>query len=1166
MNRIYQIIAIFLAASLMMGCTDELILDDGTIPAGSSSCVVTVGFPAFNSALDSRSSGDAIKSIKSLWVVLFTPEGEYVDKYQVNGYDIIENTRPDGSGSSESMTGTASFRLTLPNGRWRMFAVANYPLDPNFTGNMAALQKLQCTWDLTDTGNNAQMFGYFTNTDKNDKSSMPESDVNDDQEGGINSFTGPIVTVGLGEPLHAWVRRAASKLTVAFNTANLKDNVYIYIKSMKIRDIPEQCYLGYKNSPGSDSNRKIEKISDKLIDGEVIYFPGAEPGQEWEDGKNHYTKWLSLKNGTPVMGMHTILHPEDRPYYAEKELSKELIDSLLAREHSESVPALYFYENNQGKGVLNTITDKRQDITGNNAQISFADGSDPGSKAWKDGKPHGTWVEIEGFYMCNDSLRPGRGPIKYRFMLGKDHLIDYNAERNHHYKLTLTFNGYANDVDFHIDYKEQAKPGFLVPPITYVGYLYNQEAAHTLRATPLPGYRLDSIVGIITDNEWRPSTLNPDTGLNDSEESLVYNKKAWEGQMKGTEYYVGGQGWANKLGLGTECKPNCEFGWLSLRKVTTVTYDMEGFGSDKALMVENFRETYYTPTKDDSGGPKGKRCYDFTGVNADTPPEGVQLGDNLNGKYSVHLKTRTIQDGGGKTSEERDYILSAPLYTRAKTLDPWAVYSGANPYNRHYRYARVRYTAYYTSDTDKNDKYTETDVSDIYQSRRLENPRAVYRKADSNEPFHVTMMYSLFQVHDEPLEGDVPAYEPVQSNGPWTATIEKDPNGIVSLKLGTQLAVGEGATISGRTGSFVDFSIIPRGQTPLDEADGAIITVRYHNNTCVHKIIFRRGYAPAQLRENGTEGLVWSSFNLYTKDKLCASPLSVGSMFVRCEDLSDPISERNNPIFPVNTIPSASDSFIIEGSSTKKTWAQIVAKSMSKGDADAFGEFELEVPGLKSVNRALFQAPDIHDVVTDILDNNDINFAFGIAYADGATKTLSTANAYAFHDLNDDNNAEDKTVNERGVRAVVAYSLTYGDNVLFPLGARGHARRKNVRWVYSSTMRGMARATGNGVLKYGSMDIKLGGYDLTGYGKTEMNVNDYRPMAYDNTSQFGAIYMCTGITDYKGQKSLAIDYNYSNYMTGALDDNSLYATDDGLYSDAAPIRPVRIRVIESGEQ
>ena len=67
----------------------------------------------------------------------------------------------------------------------------------------------------------------------------------------------------------------------------------------------------------------------------------------------------------------------------------------------------------------------------------------------------------------------GRGPIKYRFMLGKDVITDYNAERNHHYKLTLKFKGYANDADWHIEY-EEPEPGIEVPNPYYISYLYNR--------------------------------------------------------------------------------------------------------------------------------------------------------------------------------------------------------------------------------------------------------------------------------------------------------------------------------------------------------------------------------------------------------------------------------------------------------------------------------------------------------------------------------------------------------------------------------------------------------------------------------------------------------------------------------------------------------------------
>lgn len=56
-------------------------------------------------------------------------------------------------------------------------------------------------------------------------------------------------------------------------------------------------------------------------------------------------------------------------------------------------------------------------------------------------------------------------------MLGKNADDDYNAERNFHYKLTMRFQGNANDVDWHIDYNEE--PGIYVPNPYFISYLYD---------------------------------------------------------------------------------------------------------------------------------------------------------------------------------------------------------------------------------------------------------------------------------------------------------------------------------------------------------------------------------------------------------------------------------------------------------------------------------------------------------------------------------------------------------------------------------------------------------------------------------------------------------------------------------------------------------------------
>lgn len=135
--------------------------------------------------------------------------------------------------------------------------------------------------------------------------------------------------------------------------------------------------------------------------------------------------------------------------------------------HGETNEALFFYENMQGEGK-----DKRQDADGDKELDAPGLNNKPEDKFYKDQKPYGTYIEVKAYYVSNVDGRVGNGDIIYRFMLGKDVYKDYNAERNHHYKLTLKFNKYANDVDWHIEY-EEPEPGIEVPNPYYISYLYN---------------------------------------------------------------------------------------------------------------------------------------------------------------------------------------------------------------------------------------------------------------------------------------------------------------------------------------------------------------------------------------------------------------------------------------------------------------------------------------------------------------------------------------------------------------------------------------------------------------------------------------------------------------------------------------------------------------------
>lgn len=125
------------------------------------------------------------------------------------------------------------------------------------------LKSISLQWDKDEVANNNQMFGYFTVT----------GSVQNDEVAVINRAS---------VKLHAWIRRAASKVTIAYDGSNLHENVFIYLKSVTIKDIPTECYLGKKSTINTDSNDDIEDYGDLMADGESItYAEGTNYDEHW---------------------------------------------------------------------------------------------------------------------------------------------------------------------------------------------------------------------------------------------------------------------------------------------------------------------------------------------------------------------------------------------------------------------------------------------------------------------------------------------------------------------------------------------------------------------------------------------------------------------------------------------------------------------------------------------------------------------------------------------------------------------------------------------------------------------------------------------------------------------------------------------------------------------
>lgn len=402
-----------LLAFAVSSCVFTELEEEMLIAEGSGTVTMDVRFrPLDATGVGTKAAGDAIKHVESLWVVVYTKDGNLYSKTQVypdtenkfnyvnseQSVDNIEVDAPAGSsGFAESKYCHSTFDMTLPIGVYRIYAVANYDLTNVDVASESKLQNISLEWK-DDVAKNNAMFGFFTT----DASDAP------------TSFAAPDVNINKSSTsLHAWVRRAASKVTVSFDGSNLYENVYIYIHTVQIKDIPNTCLLGAANTPDA---------ADELIaEGETMYLRTS--------GSIVNTDGLRITKGVPTGGQ-----------------SEDAV-------HSETANALYFYENMQG-----TDADKHQY---NNFDS-------------KDNKPYGTYIEVKGYYVNKTADNASQGPIIYRFMLGKNTTDDFNAERNNHYKVVLKFKNDANDPDWHIEY-EPENPEISVPSPMYISYLHGEK-------------------------------------------------------------------------------------------------------------------------------------------------------------------------------------------------------------------------------------------------------------------------------------------------------------------------------------------------------------------------------------------------------------------------------------------------------------------------------------------------------------------------------------------------------------------------------------------------------------------------------------------------------------------------------------------------------------------
>lgn len=1132
---------VFLTALTLTSCVDEI-----TSPDDPGEGTTDVSFDiTFEPLMGTETStgrgtdGDAIANINDLALVIYNQDGSLnsiVDRSVMQNYNVSQKgtvgantgmpSGVDADKQAEASTARASFTLKgFQVGRYYIYAVANMSIT-NTEANrekfadIQSLRKIRLEWNSANIAANNQMFGYVTT-----------ENASNSAEG----FDAPLVTVSrTANRLHAWLKRAASKVTVVFDGSGLKDNIRIYVKSVTIKDIPRYCLLGENNTVTS---------TDQLIaDGECIYYnsegvieDGTSPDADWNN-------WLSISRGSGKKGAVT-----DR--FGNEEL------------HSEYAKALFFFENMQGDYEGNERYNKQPQWD----NVGFVPES-PDDYDFKDNIHYGTYIEVDAYYVSQNQDYVSQGKIKYRFMLGKNITYNYDAQRNHHYKVTLGFKGYANQPDWHIVYQE-VTPEIYTVNNYFVSYQYNRMSTFPIRIT-------GDVTGVefeIVRNDWAPSDPSQPDGMAqaylpsswDLEEPFQWNKEVYE-NASGTYYYGLQKPWssdgktqitysAEEIAKGAPQKVTPVWaGFLSLsapgktrQDIPTNIYHVDdgySYSKDYAYLKDYFYGRGVDKSgKTLNGVPQNLRTFSAADLTFPGWQEGV----------TSEIQSKTLASGTNNECTiqklpDGSTVINLPLWTRPKILMGISGFSGNNPYDSYRRKATIKVTAKF------GNGQTVTKYVPVQQVRRIVNPKGVWRKYNETAPFHVRLVCRE-SVADH-------NFTELKSEGAWRAyvqTFSPGAEGFITLQGG----IGRDAdgAIIGATDTPIDFNIIFNGQADQFQSRCAIVIVQYHDYNCYHPILVRQGFNTALQVVEG--GAYWSSYSLYKCDapptigttwnattknyikaQVTKNPLALGTLFKRAN--YNGILIRNNATYSSNIAPGSNGKFIMTDGQNL-TWAKIDGYAYSAGYSGLtiidnahtnfeWGRFEAEVNGQKRH----YRVPTLKDYTE--LNSDGCAQAVGVVYTGNATETAMTVDdAYGFEDY--DNTGDDSGgTTTRGMRGIIVYNSSTANQVFFPIGARGMGRR---------TITGY---TSTGYDSFGT--LRYGGVINTLTGTT----NAYRPIPFNMPAAPGAIYWMNKVE----KNCPGWDMNYFDMNFNAYDYaiSFSYAYKDGWLNqsgDALPIKLVR---------
>lgn len=435
------------------------------------------------------------------------------------------------------------------------------------------------------------------------------------------------------------------------------------------------------------------------------------------------------------------------------------------------------------------------------------------------------------------------------------------------------------------------------------------------------------------------------------------------------------------------------------------------------------------------------------------PSSAVEISssDRKNGYVSSRTYNAVEQDAVDK------YVI--PIYTRPLVMG--SSYSGYNYYEHHHKMSNVEVTAQVRVAGGAIKTITKT--VHVIQVRRLLNPGGVWRRSSHDTPFKVI----LSAMPDEEQD-----YQPLESEGPWTARIVQGADW-VRIKSCDSSTWGT-EQVNGSTGSVIQFDYKPSGTIGENDVRCGIIEVLYHNNKCSHYVFVRQGYAPLQMGSYR-----WHSYNMWHYRKECTSPCSEGCMF-----------KFGNEWKPIKPQVNFKDGYRFN-QSVPADWTFTQDNGVEKKWTDS--DFQT---GTNFDN--LYPSDGCHVAQyyhwQNLADNCER--AYGVLYADGSTQTkmkLSDVYEYLFDEST--GGADDADKVDKGMRGVFMYHAD-GRNLFLPIGATGYGHRQKDNYIGS--LSGTHRYA---VLKYAQSAEELPAYNSDGSTRAVTI-----PMYYDLYRQNGAVY------------------------------------------------------------